>query len=321
MQTLFSTDGVPQRDRFRLWRDICEDRLVPMAQQRLEGGAFQAVIEGCQVGSLGFTKFSLQNLHAATTPQMVRHPDNKTDRLFMSLVLTGSVKALQNDKSAVSTTGDFSIRDTNAPWTIEHSGYSEVLAIEIPRDKIESIIGPARHFAGLIVGRHLPVAALARSFLCDLARTADQLEPHSAERMAAVGVDLIAASIAERMAMESPKSLRGSLIVQRAKSYISANFSDPRIGPAEVASAAGVSLRQLQMLFRENGDNIAAWIWQRRLEMASRRLSDPGCSHLSLGELAFECGFLDQAHFSRRFRAHFGLSPRDYRHAALTRQA
>jgi AraC family transcriptional regulator, positive regulator of tynA and feaB len=294
MQTLFSTDGVPQRDRFRLWRDICEDRLVPMAQQRLEGGAFQAVIEGCQVGGLGFTKFSLQNLHAATTPQMVRHPDNKTDRLFMSLVLAGSVKALQNDKSAVSTTGDFSIRDTNAPWTIEHSGYSEVLAIEIPRDKIESIIGPARHFAGLIVGRHLPVAALARSFLCDLARTADQLEPHS---------------------------LRGSLIVQRAKSYISANFSDPRIGPAEVASAAGVSLRQLQMLFRENGDNIAAWIWQRRLEMASRRLSDPGCSHLSLGELAFECGFSDQAHFSRRFRNHFGLSPRDYRHAALTRQA
>lgn len=317
MQRLFSTEGVPEGRRFSAWRDICEDRLVPMAQSRLENGPFQAVIDGTSIGSLNFTKFALQNLRAATTPKTIRHQDNKTDQLFMSMVLSGSVNAAQNDRSATTAAGDFCIRDTNTPWTIEHDGYSEVLAIEIPRNRLESLLGPARHFAGLTVEGHLPVTTLARSFLCNLTRVGEQLDHHAAERMASVGIDLVVASLAERMAMETPKALRRSLLVQRAKAYITANLDDPNLDPAQVAAAVGTSLRHLQILFREEGLNIAARIWQQRLERAARRLSDPACAHVPLGELAYECGFSDQSHFSRRFRDQFGMSPRDYRHSAL----
>ncbi|MBE7200230.1 MAG: helix-turn-helix domain-containing protein [Parafilimonas terrae] len=322
MQTIFSTDEVQSKDRFRKWREICEDRLVPMAQNCLSDEPFDATIEGASVGNLAFTKFALRNLKAATTPQTLRHENNKTDYLFMSIVLRGTVRANQYDHSTTDSAGDFSVRDTNTPWTIEHNGYSEVLAIQIPRERLEGMLGSTRRFAGLTVGGSLPTTTLTRSFLRNLLSVGDRLVPEAAERMASTGIDLVVASLAERMAMEPPKALHGTLIVQRARAYVAAHFGDPALGPAEVAAAVGVSLRHLQTLFREDGHNIAAWIWQLRLEKAAQRLSDPACLHLQLGEVAYRCGFADQAHFSRRFRDRYAMSPRAYRHtAALSRAA
>lgn len=317
MQTIFSTDAILTKDRFHQWRDICEDRLVPMTQNCLGDEPFHAVIAGTQIGGLNVTKFSLSNLRASTTAQALRNENNKTDQLFMSMVSSGAVNADQNDRSTTDRIGDFSIRDTNTPWTIEHNGYSEVLAIEIPRSRLEGMLGSARHFAGLTVGGHLPTTILARSFLSNLLRVEDQLTPQAAERMTAVGIDLVIASLTERMARETPKSLRGTVILQQAKAYVAANLGDHNLDPAQVAAAVGVSLRRLQTLFHEDGLNVAAWIWQRRLERAAQRLSDPASTHVLLGEVAYRCGFIDQAHFSRRFRGRYGLSPRDYRHAAL----
>jgi AraC family transcriptional regulator, positive regulator of tynA and feaB len=317
MQTLFTTADVRPQDRFRLWRELCEDRLVPMVQSSLSDEPFNAVIEGATVGSFVFTKFSLQNLSASTTPQTIRHQNNKTDHLFLSIVLSGSVKASQNDRSTIDGAGDLTIRDPNTPWTIEHAGYSEVLAIEIPRERLESVLGSARLFAGLGVGGHLPVTALARSFLHNLSQVGEQLTPEAAERMNSIGVDLVAASLAERMALEVPGSLRSSLTMQRAKSFIDNNIGNADLSPSQVASAVGVSLRHLQVLFRESGHNIAAWIWRRRLETAAHRLSDPISAHMMLHDIASRCGFSDQAHFSRRFRSQFGMSPSEYRYEAL----
>ena len=288
-----------------------------MVQRRVDDGPFHATISGAAIGNLMLTKFALSNLKAVTTPQTLRHENNKTDHLFMSMVLVGSVSADQYDRSSTDRAGDFSIRDTNTPWTIEHDGYSEVLAIQIPRQRLESMLGATRRFAGLTVEGALPTAILARSYLCNLARLEGRLMPQVAERLVEVGLDLVIASVAERMALDTPKALQGTLVIQRAKAHVAAHLGDTDLDPTQVAAAVGVSLRHLQALFRAEGLNIAAWIWERRLEAAAQRLSDPACLALQVGEVAYRCGFADQAHFSRRFRDRYGASPRAYRHAAL----
>jgi len=35
--------------------------------------------------------------------------------------------------------------------------------------------------------------------------------------------------------------------------------------------------------------------------------------HLSIGDIALEAGFFDQSHFTRAFKRHTGLTPREYR--------
>ncbi|WP_298955334.1 AraC family transcriptional regulator [uncultured Methylobacterium sp.] len=318
MQKLFSTADVQEGIAFRRWREICEDRLVPMAQSSLSDRPFHATIHGACIGELNFTKFVLGDLRATTNSQSVRHHNNKTDFLYLSMMLDGTVASTQNDTSTIDQTGDIIIRDTSTPWTIEHRGRTEVIAVEIPRVKLESVLGSARNFAGLTMDARHPATILTRSFLCDLVRVGHELTRQSAERMTLLGVDLVSASLSERMARGTPKSLKDMLTIQTAKSYIIANFYKHSMRPSDVAAAAGVSLRVLQILFRKEGCAINALIWQKRLEKAANLLADRNCYRMTLGELSFRCGFEDQAYFSRYFRRHFGMSPRDYRHAAFS---
>lgn len=239
----------------------------------------------------------------------------------MSVVLSGHVRAHQYDRSSTDRVGDFSIRDTNTPWTIEHSGYSEVLAIGIPRERLEESLGSARLFAGVTVGGDLPTATLTRSFLSSLLSLGDRLTPQVAESLVSTGLDLIVASLAERLAREVRQPVRDSVVMQRARAYIEANLHDPTLDPPRLAAATGVSLRRLQALFSAQGRHISDWIWHRRLEAAAKRLADPGCLHMPLGNLAYGCGFVSQSHFSRRFKERYGLGPRDYRQRALSRAA
>lgn len=319
METLFSTENFRTAVRFNRWREVCEDRLVPMAQQQLGSEPFYACIEGCSIGSLSLTKFSLGNVRAATTSQTIRHENNKTDQLFLSFVLSGALYSEQNGHSNRDLTGDICVRDTSLPWTIEHRGNSEVLAIEIPRSRLEGILGSSRRFAGLTAKGNLPVTRLAGSFLRGLLEEEGQLAQLATERMSSIAIDLIAASIAERMALETPKSLHATVLVQRAMAYATANLVDPNLDPNRVAAAVGISLRHLQVLFREHGHSIAAWIWQQRLERAAQRLANPAFLRLPLGEIALQCGFSDQAHFSRRFRNYHGVTPRSYREMMIER--
>lgn len=292
-----------------------------MDQRCLSKELFDATIEGTTIGSLDFTKFALRNIRASTTSQTLRHENHNTDYLFMSMVLIGTVCAEQNGQSSADKAGDFAIRDTNTPWTIEHKGYSEVLVIAIPRERLECTLGSARIFAGLTIDGDLPTATLTRSFLCNLMRERDRLPPPMAERMAGVAIDLVVASLAERLAQQVPRPVSGTILVQRAKAYIQANLGDAGLDPPQVAAAVGVSLRRLQELFHERGQGISEYIWRRRLETAAQLLTDPGCAHLQIGFVAYGIGFATQAHFSRRFKNQYGLSPRDYRHRALLQSA
>jgi AraC-like DNA-binding protein len=92
---------------------------------------------------------------------------------------------------------------------------------------------------------------------------------------------------------------------------------DPDLTPAKVADAVGISLRYLQLLFHAENAGVSDWIWARRLERSRRRLIDPLLAHESIAQVAFGCGFAEPAHFSRRFKAAYAVSPRDYRAAHM----
>jgi AraC family transcriptional regulator len=53
-----------------------------------------------------------------------------------------------------------------------------------------------------------------------------------------------------------------------------------------------------------------AWIAQRRLDRARQLLK---ATVLPLQQVADACGYADLSHFSHRFRAAVGVSPRQYR--------
>ncbi len=65
--------------------------------------------------------------------------------------------------------------------------------------------------------------------------------------------------------------------------------------------------REFKKLFN---DSPARWVLNKRLTLASELLQN---SPKSIGEICFQCGFENQAHFSRVFKEKTGLSPLQFR--------
>ena len=73
-----------------------------------------------------------------------------------------------------------------------------------------------------------------------------------------------------------------------------------------VAKRLGVSMRQLQRIFRaEYGCSPQQWLNEQRMNIALELLQ----SASTVKEVAYHLGFLQPSHFSRAFKRRFGYSP------------
>ncbi|MCW0180826.1 helix-turn-helix domain-containing protein [Zavarzinia sp.] len=107
----------------------------------------------------------------------------------------------------------------------------------------------------------------------------------------------------------------------RIEAYIRRHLSDPALSAGGIAGACGISVRYLHDLFAEDGGpSLFQWIRERRLEAARAQLEEPARGD-AIADIAYRWGFGDQAQFSRHFRRHFGVTPREHRTAARLRLA
>ncbi|MCJ2092625.1 helix-turn-helix domain-containing protein [Methylobacterium sp. J-072] len=313
MRDLFLTKAAKPQDRYKDWREFSDERFMPMVHTRTNDDVFDASAKGTALSFLDITRVSLSAVTLDATAQTVRHHLNKPDVLGFSIKIDGGCAVTQYDRTFIQKRGDISIVDANAPFRFTHFEKSEHLIVQIPRNKIEYQLGSARNFVALSM-KDAPTSTLVASFFRNLLQINHELTTDAASRLASIGSDLIVASVAERMAMETPKSLRGTVAVQNAKAYIESNISDQSLAPSQVAAAVGVSLRQLQSLFSDRGQQLSAWILRRRLEIAAERLTDLSIAHLSIGDISYSCGFSNQSHFSHRFKERYDISPLEFRH-------
>jgi AraC-like DNA-binding protein len=97
--------------------------------------------------------------------------------------------------------------------------------------------------------------------------------------------------------------------------HIRVNLADPRLSPATIAEALHVSLRTLYAALSPDEEGVAAEIRRQRLERARAMLLDPSHAR-SVAEIASTVGLPNTAHFSRIFRARYGISPSELRGSA-----
>jgi AraC-like DNA-binding protein len=97
--------------------------------------------------------------------------------------------------------------------------------------------------------------------------------------------------------------------------FIEHRLGDPELSPGTVAAAHHISLRYLHKLFEGEQTTVADWIRRRRLERSRRDLLDPALRDRPVSATAVRWGLTDPAHFSRLFRAAYGMPPGEYRAA------
>ncbi|MFI8371060.1 helix-turn-helix domain-containing protein [Streptomyces sp. NPDC085466] len=106
-------------------------------------------------------------------------------------------------------------------------------------------------------------------------------------------------------------------VLPRVLAYIRARLQDPGLSAERIASAHQISVRTLYGLCTKAGMSLEQWITERRLEGARAALVSPAMRSHTIERIAHAWGFSTPSHFSRRFRAAYGVTPRQWRAARL----
>lgn len=164
-------------------------------------------------------------------------------------------------------------------------------------------------------------SGLVAGYLARLAEQADGFDPYTGHQLALTTADLLAVLVRERRGLldpQAPEAARGMLA--RVKGYVLRHLGDPGLSPERIAAAHHVSVRYLHKLFRSDGTTVGRWIHRERLERCRRELSrPPGAAAVAVSAVAQRWGFVSPSHFSRAFRAAYGMSPRQWQADARTR--
>jgi AraC-like DNA-binding protein len=122
---------------------------------------------------------------------------------------------------------------------------------------------------------------------------------------------LVVLARAEHTPAEDPQRHRPRL--EQTLSLIHERYSEP-LSLAALARHAGMSISRFSCVFREAlGTSPLDYVAATRMREARRLLRAPG---QSIAEVAYAVGFQDSNYFSRSFKQHHGMSPREFRDMA-----
>ena len=300
MKTMFDTGAVHPRHRVDVWRAAVTDTFVPIAIEDHDPHTFSARYEAHSVGSISLSRFCGTEQTFVRSPELIR--DRDADFYVAVIHQAGALSLDHNGQAEGSMEGSISLIDVTKPYRVHFAGELDIIDVIIPRVDFDRAMGAARGAVGLSIRPDQASATLIRDFFSGVKRSGNAFAPAVADRMAAVGVELLAAGFMERLGRDPPKNEGAAAVVYRAKVVVDSRLSDPKLDTNAVAQALKISPRRLQEVFRVEGLSVDSWIWERRLSYAHRLLSNPACDALAVAIIAYRSGFQSQAHFLPPFQ-------------------
>lgn len=308
----FSTSTVHPRDRFDFWHSFACKSYVEHECQAPQPASFEGHVDIAPLAHTSLSTYSNAPARIWRTPRQVASA--RSDDLFLCLQISGTCQISQDGRDALLQPGDFSLADTAGGYTFLYPEPSSQLVLKIERAQLEARVGNLRSLIAVRVDGSAATGGLASDFIRMLPRYRDSISGIAELRIADQAVDLAALALSEVAAARGVKlSSAAATALLRLRRAVEALLSQQTLRCADVAAAAGISLRYANHLLMQEGTSLERMIQHRRLEKCREALRDPGQSHRSVSEIAFSWGFSDASHFARSFKAAYGVSPRDYR--------
>lgn len=227
------------------------------------------------------------------------------EHFFLLRQLEGETGILHAGRETLLKPGEFLLLDsTRAAELRIGGGPAAFLSAHLPR---ALVLETRREMPA--AGRKITRAHPLHASLCGL------LDAGGAEDTAGYIFDLVPLAFAGA----GPRPGAGSLgsrssrfrLIRETLELLSA---DPRLTVDTLAARTGLSRRQLQREFQENGTTFTGCLTRTRLAAVAGKLRHAARqkARVPIAQLAYGAGFGDISHFNRTFRQQFGCSPRGF---------
>jgi AraC-like DNA-binding protein len=309
-----STSSLPQDRRWQAWREVICDTFPPVDVLENERDDFYGHIEARSYADLSLIRI---RSHAQRVQRRRHHISaSREDYLQINFQISGSCHMEQDGRSAMLRTGDLAIYESCRPYDLGFTNDFEQISLMLPRALIRQRFGPIEAFTARPINGKQGSGRFAFAFVQALAGQLDEAEDGGpmSTRIRDHLLDLLITALTPMAGSGAAALSAGrSSNLHRVKSFILENLRDPDLSPMAIAQANKVSLRHIYGLFQNEGETLSRWILSARLDRCRKDLENPAMNGRTLGEIAFAWGFIDNAHFSRAFKARFGITPRDCR--------
>jgi AraC-like DNA-binding protein len=310
------SDASPLATRLAQWR---ETGLLPMtAEPADEEGRRQFRI---RVGKMSGPAGRFADLTATSMKLSRTKADCSRDGLDMvslTLVLGVDVKHRFGSADAwrVVRPGQILAKDFTRPAAATWQGSHRGLNLHLPRLTVEAAVGDKitqLHGAVLSPARLSPMLGTQLIALAKMAPRAT-----GAVRAAALdaAVDLAISVLRCELGARFEDEANDAGLFAAAQIFIRRHLGSSRLSPGLIARHLRCSRAHLYRVFAGRGETVAGSLREHRLLRAHALLAAKAGGGMSIGDVAYRCGFENPVHFARLFRARFGLNPSTLKAAA-----
>jgi AraC-like DNA-binding protein len=305
--TLLDTAALAPRDRDHATREFFDTLSeLDVVEHACPPEAIRTRVVGWELRPLRLLVADSPWLHLVHTDYQVM-----TEAVSFSAHISGTARLSLGDDSQTFAPGEISLVDLSSPFGLRSSGSCTIMSFQfsyaelcLPARVIQSAVGDLTAS---------PLYELFQTHLFQLYRfLGDAVPPSATQSLGAATLELARAVIATAGQGDPGKNdVANQTLLTRIEAYVQQHLADLVLSPETIASAHGISVRQLYKLWSVRDLSLAEWIMRGRLEGARRDLARD--TSAAVGAIARRWGFSNSTHFGRRFRSAYDLSPRQWR--------
>jgi AraC-like DNA-binding protein len=206
---------------------------------------------------------------------------------------------------------DLVLADLSASYVYGWRGMGASYAVHVDFDDLGLPMETIRRATRRL--RSSPIYPLVRDHVVQVTSEAHGLAGSvSAAHVGAATAGLMHALIVSAGDAREEAEAMNATLATRVQTYVRHHLRDPDLTPARIAKAHGLSLRALYKLYETIGVSLEQSIIEQRLRGARTDLAAPRPRHSSIAATARAWGFTNPSFFSSRFRAAYGVTPRQW---------
>lgn len=295
-------------ERIDLWEEYNEENLFGLRCSTLSDRSIMATQTNVDLQRLRVTHIQGNEHVIERSASSIR--TNPVDAVMLCLLLEGNAFLYHRGGCETLTAGDAVVYDANRPFMYGFSTNMRQIIVEVPRD---------------VIDQHPPAGDPYAPQVLHLGDSPSSTHAHMAARSALrslkAGPETGAGTEESLLQMfhlltGNRESAGTQAHLKVAQAFVEANLAED-LSVERVAAQVGISPRHLARLFTDSDTTPARYITERRLARAAEMLKDPSMGHLSIAQIGGRVGLRRPSHFSRIFRAHYGLTPGEQRSKIL----
>lgn len=307
----FRTTDVRPQDAFEAWTSTFRD-VFGAVDIEPTGAPFYGALESRRRAGLAFNRLSYRGQNLKRTRACVARLDE--EYFTLTRPSHGPWPIDHNGRAVTLRPGRLYLFDQSTPYRSHDVAGYDTLNVVIPTARLRARVPALPTLFEDNLDANPGRARVVSDYLDTMLIAIDDWSDGEADFLVERLIDLVGFLVSDQgRGLDSDDSSVRLAHRHRILRHIEENLSRDDLSAESISAAHGISVSYLYRLLRPTGRSVGEHILEARLRRCHDMLRDPRHAGRTVAEVAYAWGFNHPSHFSRAFRARYGMSPSEAR--------